>query len=408
MSATLPHSPTVARVVRGELCSGCGLCAGVSGGTIRLGMVAPGYARPHQEGPISRDAEAKIAAACPGARVAPWAEEPEPDPYWGPIRNLYTGHAADPAVRHAGSSGGALAALAIEILDMGAAEAILHVHADPDRPTGNVIRLSRTPAEIIEGTGSRYAASSPLAQIDEMLDGGERFAFIGKPCDVSALRLLGDHDPRVKARVPFMLSFFCGGIPSSAGANRIIGAMGLEHERVSAFRYRGNGWPGRAVASTVDGEVRDMSYEESWGGFLSKEVQFRCKICPDAVGGVADIAAADAWYGGESGYPQFDEQPGRSLIVTRTAEGDELLNRAVARERIKVETLPLREIDLMQPSQARRKRLVAARLAACAATGQPRPVTRGLSVLRAASKAGLAETGRNFLGTIRRIVIGRR
>ena len=55
-----------------------------------------------------------------------------------------------------------------------------------------------------------------------------------------------------------------------------------------------------------------MSYADSWGAHLSKHVQFRCKICPDAVGGVADIACADAWYGGDSGYPQFDEAAGRS------------------------------------------------------------------------------------------------
>src|SRR3546814_6618598 len=77
--------------------------------------------------------------------------------------------------------------------------------------------------------------------------------------------------------------------------------MGLAGAPLSECRYRGNGWPGQAVALTTDGRAGEMSYERSWGDHLSREVQFRCKNCPDAVGGTADIACADAWYGGESG-----------------------------------------------------------------------------------------------------------
>jgi coenzyme F420 hydrogenase subunit beta len=67
-----PTSPTLAKVVAGELCSGCGLCAGVSGGRVALETVAPGYTRPVQHAPLPPEAEAQVAAACPGAKVAPW------------------------------------------------------------------------------------------------------------------------------------------------------------------------------------------------------------------------------------------------------------------------------------------------------------------------------------------------
>src|SRR3546814_11296669 len=83
--------------------------------------------------------------------------------------------------------------------------------------------------------------------------------------------------------------------------------MGLDPARLARFRYRGNGWPGQARAETVDGQVAEMSYADSWGAHLSKEVQFRCKICPDAIGGVADVACPDAWHGEAEGYPSFDK-----------------------------------------------------------------------------------------------------
>jgi coenzyme F420 hydrogenase subunit beta len=161
-------------------------------------------------------------------------------------------------------------------------------------------------------------------------------------------------------------------------------------------------------AETHDGKVVEMSYEDSWGGQLSKEVQFRCKICPDAVGGVADIACADAWYGGETGYPQFTELDGRSLIMTRTVVGEALLTAAVSMGVIEASPLEIDQIDLMQPGQARRKRLVAARLAACVLATQPTPHVAGLDVAGAVAGAGWFELAKNFLGTLRRIVQGRR
>ena len=401
-----PASPTLRRVLAGALCSGCGLCAGLSEGAVTLETVSPGYTRPRQRGPLPPGAEERIALACPGAHVAPW--EDGAHPYWGPYRRCETGHATDAAVRHEGSSGGVLTALALHALTTGLVDRVLHVAADPERPTRNRVTLSAGPAELLAGAGSRYAASSPLAWVAELLEGPERTLFIGKPCDVSALRQLGRADGRVAARFPLMLSFFCAGVPSHDGADRVIRAMTLEPDEVTAFRYRGRGWPGLTEARTDDGRVETLRYADSWGGHLSKEVQFRCKICPDAVGGVADIAGADAWYGGETGYPLFEEADGRSLLLTRTEAGEALRQSALAAGVVALQPLAVEEIELMQPSQARRKRLVAARTMGARAAGNPVPVMAGLSVRKAARRASLGERLRDMVGTARRVVTGGR
>jgi coenzyme F420 hydrogenase subunit beta len=151
-----------------------------------------------------------------------------------------------------------------------------------------------------------------------------------------------------------------------------------------------------------------LSYAASWGDVLSQEVQFRCKICPDAVGGAADVAAADAWYGGESGYPAFDEADGRSLLISRTAAGDALVAAAEAAGTISTAPLAIEEIIKMQPAQARRKRLVASRLAAMRIAGLPAPDVGGLAVRQAAGMADLSENFKSCLGTLRRILSGRR
>ncbi len=397
-------SPTVRRVVGGDLCSGCGLCASVSDGAIAMTSAPPGFSRPRQRAAISARAEATIAAACPGAVVVDWPTAAGVHPYWGPYERVATGFALDPDVRFKGSSGGVITALAAHALRSGHVDRVVHVRADPADPVANTVVVSTTPEAVIAGAGSRYVSSSPLSDIDQILAGGGAIAFIGKPCDVSALRALARVDPRVDAHVRLMLAFFCAGVPSRRAVGRVLTTMGVEAGEVTAFQYRGDGWPGKAKATLRNGDVAAMTYEESWGGHLSHEVQFRCKICPDAVGGAADIACADAWYGGESGYPKFEELDGRSLVMSRTKRGETFLEAALAEGVIAAAPLAIGEIDLMQPGQARRKRLIRGRLAALTATFRPHPRMDGLFVEAAARRATPAEQLRNFFGSLRRSV----
>jgi coenzyme F420 hydrogenase subunit beta len=400
-------SATLAQVNRGRLCTGCGLCEAVSNGAIRMEEVEPGFNRPIQHGPVDAQTDALIADCCPGAVVAPWPGAPNVHPYWGPWRQVSVGHATDPLLRHRASSGGALSALLVHALRSGLVDRVIQIAADPDQPTGNIVVCSTTEGEIAAAAGSRYAASSPLAAIRQVLAEGGQAAFVGKPCDVSALRRYARWDERVEKHIPFALSFFCAGVPARRGADKILDAMGVERSQLAAFRYRGEGWPGRAAARLRDGSVREMSYEQSWGGYLADEVQFRCKICPDGVGGVADVACADAWYGGESGYPSFEDRDGRSLVISRTAAGAALVAGAVSAGALELAPLDIEKIELMQPSQAQRKRNVRVRTAALGVALQPRPKMRQVFVEQASKKARPAEVARNFVGTIRRVMFRR-
>lgn len=400
-------SPTLAKVARGDLCSGCGLCAALGGDAVGMAMAPPGYLRPVQSASLAPAAEAAIAATCPAVVVDERHPPAIDDALWGPCRVVATGYATDAALRHNASSGGIISALAIRALATGLVDFVVQTAADPLAPLANRTAASATPADIFAAAGSRYTASSPLADLETWLARPGRFAFVGKPCDVTALRALARIDPRIDAKVPLMLAFFCAGIPSAAGTRRILDRLGVKDSDVASFRYRGDGWPGFATATRHDGSTARMSYADSWGEILSKEVQFRCKICPDAVGGDADIVAADAWYGDERGYPTFDEQDGRSLVIARTESGAAFLAAVEAAGALATAPLPLTEIAKMQPAQARRKRQVLARVAALAAAGRPRPHYRGVRLVAAARMAPLAENLRGFLGALRRIV-GRR
>jgi coenzyme F420 hydrogenase subunit beta len=225
---------------------------------------------------------------------------------------------------------------------------------------------------------------------------------VGKPCDIAALRALAEDRPEVAAAFPVMLSFFCAGVPSETGARAILAALGTDQEATARFRYRGQGWPGRATAELKDGGERSMSYHDSWGNILSKHVQHRCKICADGTGKAADIVCADAWESDAAGYPVFDEAEGVSLIVARTPLGARILADARAEGRIETAPFDVAALAAIQPGQRERRRALLARLMALRLTGRPVPRYRGLHLRAAARQNPMARNLKNFLGMVRR------
>lgn len=400
-------SAALARVARGRLCAGCGACAVIAPGTVSIERQG-GFLRPMLSGPVAPAEEAEIARVCPGLRLEQEAGDRPDHPLWGPLLEVSAIHATDAGLRHAGASGGGLSAILLHLIESGRVAAAIANGPDPDDPMANATVLLRDRAGILAAAGSRYAPSAPLAALGALLAAEpDPLAFVGKPCDAAALRALMRERPALAERIPYVLSFFCAGVPSFAGGEEILGTLGAARDELAGFRYRGNGWPGRATATMSDGTTRSMSYADSWGGILSRHVQHRCKICADGAGAFADIACADAWETDARGYPLFAERPGVSLVVTRTARGAALLADAAEAGRLVRAPLPEKAIAAMQPGQLRRRRVLVARLAALRLCGLPVPRYRGLSLLAAARTGSPLDALRNFLGTLRRALLGR-
>jgi coenzyme F420 hydrogenase subunit beta len=365
----------------------------------------PGYLRPLQEMSVTAKEEERIAAACPGLGQCIRADGRTDDVLWGPYLHMYRAWATDPQFRHAGSSGGALSAILLHLLEKGIVDAAVANGPDPHYPARNRTVVVRDRAAVLAAAGSRYAPSSPLSSLNDMLEvhrqTGRRLAFVGKPCDVAALRALTVKDPEIASAFPVLVSFFCAGVPSYAGGEALL--TSLDAKTAIAFRYRGNGWPGRATATLPDGSERSMSYQESWGKILSKHVQHRCKICADGTGTAADIVCADAWVSDEKGYPRFEETPGISLIVTRTELGSRLVASAVESGALQTAPFDPAELTAIQPGQRERRRALLARLLALRVALHPVPRYEGLRLIDAALQNSIFKNTKNFLGMLRRI-----
>lgn len=395
-----------AELARLGLCSGCGLCAGAAPQTWRMALNASGQLRPQSVPDTAAEPMAPAtAAACPARQLEdPASAGVSQHPLWGPVLACHAGHAGDAELRQRGSSGGVISALAWHLLQSGKVDGVAQIAASRNEPLRNTLQISRTREDVLAAAGSRYAPASPLEDFVPLLSlaQSQRLAFVGKPCDVAALRQYLRQRPDLAGRVPVMLSFMCAGVPSLHGTHEVLEAMGADRTQLAAFRYRGDGWPGLARATLHDGRRFEMDYNTSWGQILGRHLQFRCKICPDGTGEFADLVAADAWYGEGGGYPTFSERPGRSVLLVRTPAGAELLQSAWAAKALQLEPLALDEVQAMQPYQVMRKRMVLGRtLAARLALGQA-PRYRRLGLWRAALQAPPVQWLRQAWGTFRR------
>lgn len=405
-TSSQPLSPALARVARGDLCAGCGACAGLAPDKVTMQPTAPGFLRPVQSAPLTAVEEDAIQAVCPGL-VQKVSAQGRPDPVlWGPYKEMTTGHATDEAVRFAGASGGGLSGMLVHLIESGTVDVVVQTQASDTLPIGNAAVLTQDKDAITAAAGSRYAPSAPLAdlatQVAAYKTSGTRHAFVGKPCDAAALRAICGRDADVAAAFPVILSFFCAGVPSHTGGEEVLAKLGTNLQSTAKFRFRGNGWPGQATATAHDGTERSMSYHDSWGGVLSRHVQMRCKLCADGTGTAADIVCADAWESDAAGYPVFEEAPGISLIVARTDLGAQLLADARAAGHLKTEPFDVETLAAIQPGQRERRRALFARLGARKLAGKPIPRYEGLQIRAAAQQNPLSRNIKNFLGTLRR------
>lgn len=400
----MSHSfESVADVVSWRLCLGCGACVSVCPqGALSLVDVQDDGLRPKTD----RDKCARCGdctRVCPGISIeAPGmdgAAIPELRRAWGPVLEVWEGYAADPEIRFLGSSGGIATALSLYCIERARMQGVLHIGPAAEDPLANVAVVSRDRRELLTRTGSRYAPAGPCAGFGLLHGDGTPFVFTGKPCDVVAVRKWQALRPETSDRIAIAISIFCAGTPSTRGSLRVMEKLGVQPAEVAELRYRGCGWPGRTVVKTNDRNDVDhsMSYQEAWGDILSKHTQFRCRLCPDSTGELADLSCGDPWY------RQIEPgDPGRSLVLVRTATGRKILHEAmnagcVLLERAEASTLPRSQQSLLQ-----RRRQLWGRLQALRLLGVPVPHYRGFSLL--ANWASLPILGklRSVFGTIRR------
>jgi coenzyme F420 hydrogenase subunit beta len=334
--------------------------------------------------------------ACDGYTVD--QDKYDDHPLIGRTIQIVEGYAADEEIRFRASSGGLLSALSLYCLEREGMDFVLHTGADPKDPLVNRTVLSRNKKDLLSRCGSRYAPSSPCDSLKLIEQNDNPSVFIGKPCDTAAVAMLRKKNARLDANLGLVLTFFCAGTPSTQGTLQLLHEMGIDHHAVNGIRYRGEGWPGYFRAAHDNGLEKRLSYSESWG-YLQKYRCFRCQLCPDGLGEMADISCGDAWhrYNG-------DDNPGLSLALVRSERGREILGRAKAAGYL--ELVPSTSAQVISAQGlAERRKVVFGRLLALRMMLIPTPRFEGFQLRRAWKEISFLSKLHSVIGTWKRVIV---
>jgi coenzyme F420 hydrogenase subunit beta len=399
----------ITNMVACNLCTGCGACAGAFPELIRMVDDPVNGRRPVVTASAEGRAAAKDATALCAGSASDWTtldRADEIDADWGPVLATWEGWATDDEIRHRGSSGGAVTALAAFALDSGAADGVAHIAARAEDPRLNEAVISRDRAGLMRGAGSRYAQASPAETLGRIAEGDEAVAFIGKPCDVASAHKAMRADTALADKIPLTIAIFCAGAPNLNATDTLLDRLGVPKDgKLVDLRYRGQGWPGLMQAEWLDADgTRHTSdgipYAEGWGRILQAERRWRCRVCADHTGAFADISVGDPWHNP----PEGNTDAGRSLIVARTPRGRAFVEAAIAAGVLVAEARGRDVIAAAQPNLKATNGAVWGRRVAMRAVGLRAPRDRGLALFGMWRGLARREKLQSLAGTWKRII----
>lgn len=248
--------------------------------------------------------------------------------------SCYIGYATDYKIRANSASGGLVTALLIFALEKGLIDGALVTRMKSDHPLEPEPFIARTKEEILSAAKSKYCPVPANIALKEVLESEGRYAVVGLPCHIQAIRKAESINTRLKERILLHFGLVCNHAPSFLATEYLLQKLGISKNQVSKINYRGKGWPGQMTITLKNGGTKLVPYlsESYWGvAFQSFFYPIRCTMCTDKICELADISFMDAWL------PELSQdRVGKSLIVLRNQAGEELLERALIAKVVKL------------------------------------------------------------------------
>lgn len=338
-----------ATVVTNGFCIGCGACAAFDP-AIEIRM--DNFGRYQAERNLNADAaDPTIGEVCPFANGNPdendlslryIGADTAPHPELGRHLATYAGSVSEGRYREDGSSGGLVSWILVELLDRGLVDYVVHVVSQPENAGDTPLfkfAISSTSDAVRAGAKSRYYPIEMSEVISEMLRTPGRYAVVGVPCFIKAIRLASIRSEILSKRVTFGVSIVCGHLKTAAFADLLGWQCGIVPGNLSGIDFRTKQPIPPASSYAVTASVKDGATEHTvtrpmsqligsnWGHGLLKYKA--CDFCDDVVGETADISIGDAWL------PEFNEDPkGTNVVVVRSHILNSLLQEAATCGRI--------------------------------------------------------------------------
>jgi len=339
---------TIEEVVKHHLCLCCGACMGVCPqNAIRMTETPAGLLRPE----VNTDACNNCGLClkvCPGSHLEKGLLPPQIDPFKGNVISAFCGRAVDAGIRQNGQSGGIVTAVLKHLFDSGRISNAVVTQMPQDgslRPRGIVTaRLD----EIHNSQGSQYC---PVALADvaqkAITSSGEKIAVVGLSCHFHGIENARLH---LKGPAPIKIGLVCDRMLAFGAIDYLIDKANISRGDVAFFQFRSkkfSGWPGDVCVHRKDG-TDFCVVDKIRRSIKDIYTPVRCRLCFDKMNALCDLVVGDAW-------GVRKDKKGFSVVITRTAAGQDIVSSARKAEAISIENVDEEQIFKGQAVENKRR-----------------------------------------------------
>jgi len=331
-------------VIDSNLCTGCGTCVGICPNEI----LAMQITKRGIEVPRAVKDNCKDCNLC--TSVCPVINENHRqlnqfvfnkasyDRFIGTFCNCYTGYSTNARIRWEATSGGLITSLLIFLLETKQIDKALLIRTSQEDPLKGESFIAQTRTDIMSAMGTKYVPVSLNKLIRKILAEEGKFAIVGLPCHIQAIRRAELKVSALRDKISYHLGLTCSHTMNYHGIGYVLGKMGIPRDSIMKLDYRGRGWPSGIRVLLRDGRERfvpnqNSLWSEIFGGYFF--TPYCCTMCFDHLNEFSDISFADAWL------PEIlkNDTKGTSIAITRTKLGEDLIKSSVSEGRIEISEL---------------------------------------------------------------------
>lgn len=340
-------------IISAQLCTGCGVCTSESKGNLSMHYNEDGFLVPFSKDQFINNNEIKVCPfnPQPDKEVATEDEIAQEflttatysDNRIGRYNQTYVGYAKE--YRATSSSGGIATFIFQQLLEQKIVDHLFIVK----EVEGTYAYQWFNDAESIENISkTRYIPVTLEKLFLEINSKNGKIAVSGVACFIKAIRLKQHYYPELKNKIPFLIGIICGGLKSKfftdylAQKSGIVGEYNKQEYRIKDLNSTAIDYSfGAYDTSAKFHQLKMKTVGDMWGTGLFKSKA--CDFCDDVTTELADISLGDAWLA-----PYNKEGEGTSVIVTRSALAEELIQKGILEHKLALEVL---SVDRFKASQ---------------------------------------------------------
>jgi len=345
----------ISTIVRNNLCIGCGVCAAICPErTLLMQFNRFGEYNPTQ----SKECLKECGLCC---KVCPFADGNDNEdsigntlygktggishhPETGYYLNGYVGYAQD--TRERGASGGMATWLLVTLLKKGIVDYIIAVVPSDNMDQLFKFAVLQDTESVLSSSGSAYYPVELSGVLQEVLNKPGRYAIIGLPCFIKAIRLATQKNRILRERILVTAGIVCGQLKSRHFTDYIASLAGIRGNDLKKVHYRGKS-PDIPVSNYYYTFTRKNGTTERifWNDSISEPWMNRwftlnaCSYCDDIFAECADVACMDAWL------PEYSkESQGTNIVLVRSQLVQDVIDQGIMGKEVRLEPILIEKV----------------------------------------------------------------